>query len=82
MHLLPRFLTFAGLGRIETREERLHLFDESLDLIAWLKVCQRQSVRAVGRSWGLPAQGLLEELAGRPGAPAGLGWLLEGARGE
>lgn len=48
----------------------------------WSRDEMHGEVRAVGRAWGLPAVGLLEKLAGRPGAPAGLRWLLAGARGE
>lgn len=54
----------------------------------WVKAAEFSSpelyeaVRAVGRTWGVPAAGLLEDLAERPGAPVGLRWLLEGVRGE
>lgn len=48
----------------------------------------QRRLHAIGRGWmlrGGTASGeilaLLEELAARPGAPAGLTWLMEGARG-
>jgi formylglycine-generating enzyme required for sulfatase activity len=37
-------------------------------------------LRAVGAAWGRDAVPLLEGLAGKPGAPAGLRFLLDGAR--
>jgi len=46
----------------------------------WSRDAVRDRVRAVGRSWGSRAIPLLERLAGRPGAPRALAWLLEGAR--
>ncbi|MFN0007371.1 MAG: formylglycine-generating enzyme family protein, partial [Planctomycetota bacterium] len=41
---------------------------------------ERERLRAVGASWGRDAVPLLEDLARTPGAPPGLGLLLEGAR--
>lgn len=41
----------------------------------------RRRALAVGRRWGPGAVPLLSSLVARPGAPAALGWLLEGARG-
>lgn len=46
----------------------------------WSDPALREHVVAVGRSWGPRAVGLLESLARRPGAPAAIAWLLEGAR--
>jgi len=48
----------------------------------WSDAGAETRIHAVGRAWGLPAVALLEELASRPRAPAGLRWLLEGARAE
>lgn len=47
---------------------------------SWSDPSDRERVVAVGRSWGPRAVRLLERLAGEPGAPEALGWLLEGAR--
>jgi len=56
-----------------------YLWDHAAE---WSHAGARGQVYAVGRGWGLPAVGLLEDLAGRAGAPVGLRWLLAGARGE
>jgi hypothetical protein len=37
-------------------------------------------MRALGRTWGLPAVPILERLAAREGAPEALSWILAGAR--
>jgi len=47
--------------------------------MSWSDPSDRQRVVAVGRAWGPRAVRLLGRLAAERGAPAALGWLLEGA---